>query len=184
MSSWLTKRHLRIFLLVSVTTLFAAACASGDPGGQGSKGQQGDAGPVGAAGAIGAQGAPGVPGPGGPEGSSGAPGATGPTGDSATSAAPSVIIIESAVEVGGSTFTLRGAGFTPGDTVTVEILEDGSRSAPPRISIGASQTVNTSGAFENSWSSRSSSEPGFYTVFATDNAGREASATLAIVAAK
>ena len=184
MSSWLTKRHLRIFLLVSVTTLFAAACASGDQGSQGAKGSQGDAGATGAPGDTGAPGAAGVSGPGGSGGPSGAPGAKGSTGDSATSAAPSVIIIQSAVETGGSTFTLRGAGFTPGDTVTVEILENGSRSAPPRISIGASQTVNTSGAFENSWSSRSSSEPGFYTVFATDSAGREASATLAIVSAK
>ena len=48
MSSWLTKRHLGIFLVVSVTTLFAAACASGDQGSQGAKGSQGDAGATGA----------------------------------------------------------------------------------------------------------------------------------------
>ena len=183
MSSWLTKRHLGIFLVVSVTTLFAAACASGDQGAQGTKGPQGDDGPAGSAGATGPQGAAGAPGAGGSAGSTGSQGAQGPTGDSATSAAPSVIIIPSAVEAGGSTFTLRGAGFTAGDTVTIEILENGTRAAPPRVSAGASQTVNTNGAFENAWSSRTSSTPGFYTVFATDGAGREASVTLAIVAA-
>ena len=184
MSSWLTKQHLGIFLVVSVTTLFAAACASGDDGTQGSKGPPGDTGPVGATGATGSQGAPGVLGLGGPAGSIGPQGAKGPAGDSVASAAPSGIIIPSAVETGGGTFTLRGAGFTPGDTITVEILENGTRSAPPRISIGASLTVNANGAFENAWSSRSSSTPGFYTVFATDSAGREASVTLAIVAPK
>ena len=184
MSSWLTKRHLGIFLVVSVTTLFAAACTSGEQGAQGAKGPQGDDGPVGAAGATGPQGAPGVPGQGGPVGRSGLKGAQGPTGDSATAAAPSVIIIPSAVEAGGNMFTLRGAGFTSGDTVTVEILENGTRAAPPRVSIGTNQTVNTNGAFESDWSSRKSSTPGFYTVFATDSSGREASVTLTIVEPK
>ncbi|MCZ6615338.1 MAG: hypothetical protein O6920_06125 [Chloroflexi bacterium] len=167
-----------------MTTLFAAACASGDSGAQGAKGPQGDNGPAGAAGTTGPQGASGLPGPGGPVGAAGSQGATGPTGDSATAAAPSVIIIPSAVETGGGTFTLRGAGFTPGDTIAVEILENGTRAAPPRVSIGASQTVNINGAFENAWSSRASSTPGFYTVFATDSVGREASVTLTIVAPK
>ena len=63
MSSWLTKRHLGIFLVVSVTTLFAAACASGDQGSQGAKGSQGDAGATGAPGSTGAPGTAGVSGP-------------------------------------------------------------------------------------------------------------------------
>lgn len=181
MSSWLTKRHLGIFLVVSVTTLFAAACASGNQGAQGAKGPQGDDGPAGAAGATGPRGAPGAPGPGGPDGPAGPQGAQGPAGDSANAAAPSVIIT-SAVEAGGSPFTLRGAGFTPGDTVTVEILQNGTRAVAPRV--GSSHTVNTNSAFENAWSPGSNSTPGFYTVFATDSSGREASVTLVLVAPK
>ena len=185
MISWLTKRHLGIVLLISLITLFVtAACASGDQGQQGVKGPLGGTGSAGASGDTGSQGVAGPQGPTGPGGAAGSLGAAGPSGDSATSAAPSLILLPSAIETGGGRFTLRGAGFTPGETITVEILEGGTAFTPPRISAGASQTVNANGAFENEWGSRSSSAPGFYTVFAMEGTGLRASATLTIVALK
>ena len=185
MISWLTKRHLGILLLISLITLFVAAgCASGDQGTQGAKGSQGNAGSAGASGDTGPQGVAGPPGPAGSAGPTGSQGATGSSGDPSTSAAPSLILLPSAIETGGGRFTLRGAGFTPGETITVEIMEGGTAFTPPRISAGASQTVNANGAFENEWSSTSSSTPGFYTVFAMEGTGLRASATLTIVAPK
>ena len=185
MTSWSTKRQLGIFLLISLTTLFAAACASGDHGTQGAKGPQGNAGAAGASGDTGPQGASGPAGPTGPLGQNGSQGATGPSGDPATSTAPSLIILPSAIETGGNKFTLRGAGFTPGETITVEILDGGTTFTPARISAAASKTVNANGAFESDWSTtRSTSTPGFYTVHAMDGTGLRSSVTLTIVAPK
>jgi len=184
MTSWPTKRQLGIFLLISLTTLFAAACASGDQGTQGANGPQGNAGVAGASGDTGHQGASGPAGPAGPSGSTGSQGAKGPSGDPATSTAPSLIILPSAIETGGNRFTLRGAGFTPGETISVEIQEGGTTFTPPRISAAANQTVNANGAFESDWSSSSTSTPGFYTVYAMDGTGLRTSVTLTIVAPK
>ena len=198
MSHSLNSRKAFYLLTVSIVALFlAAACASpGTQGPAGPKGASGDPGLPGNPGAAGLPGDPGNPGTTGPQGPQGTQGAQGPQGDPATSSASSLVIPATEVTAcsgkrckSGGKFEMRGAGFTPGSPVIIEVNIGGQAYFPVLSSSSSDIYANDNGAFSGTWKAASGRRAetamaaGTYTVVAIDSDGHQASAVLNIVAA-
>jgi hypothetical protein len=198
MSHSLNSRKAFYLLTVSIVALFlAAACASpGAQGPAGPKGAPGDPGLPGNPGAAGLPGDPGNPGAIGSQGLQGSQGAKGPQGNPATSSASSLVIPAAEVTAcsgkrckSGGTFDMRGAGFTPGSPVIIEVNIGGETFFPVLSSSSTDIYANDNGAFSGIWKAASGRRAetgmpaGTYTVIASDADGNQASAVLNIVAA-
>ena len=160
----------KLFKIQGITTalvfsaiMFALVACEGSSGPQGVQGTQGTPGDSGAAG---------VQGPAGPSGSAGATGAAGAAGDDAVAEAASSLASMSAspTESGGIS-SIYGAGFAPGEVVTVE--------AGDRIIAGGK--ANSDGAF--SIDAKVTLSAGLYSAKAIGSKGTEAIAPL-LVASK
>jgi len=196
MSHRLNSRKAFYLLTVSIVALFlAAACASpGAQGPAGPKGAPGDPGLPGNPGSAGLPGDPGNPGATGPQGPQGATGPQGPQGDPATSSASSLVIPATEVIAcsgkrckSGGKFEMRGAGFTPGSPVIIEVNIGGLTFFPVLSSDATDIYANDNGAFNGTWKAASGRRAetamavGTYTVIASDADGNQASAVLNVV---
>ncbi len=173
-------------ILSMVAALVMAAC--GPEGAQGAQGPQGPPGEPGLAGLPGNPGDAGVQGPAGEPGHPGNPGfqgLQGPQGPVGPSTVASVVIsLDGGPIVVGAenSFTVIGAGFAKGDAIYGELFTGDE----PLSMVGG--TVAESGAFSTTTSidltRLTALGPGVYTLFVRDNSGNNATAPLAITAAK
>ena len=174
-----------VLILAMLAALVMAACgpdgAQGAQGPQGPPGEPGLPGLPGNPGDAGVQGPPGDPGHPGNPGFQGLQGPQGPVGISTI--ATVVISLENGPVVSGAenSFTVTGAGFSPGDAIFGELFTG----EEPLSMVGS--TVGESGAFSATASldlTRLALGQGAYTLFVRDNSGNNATAPLAITAAK
>ena len=157
----------KLFKIQGITTalvfsaiMFALVACEGSSGPQGVQGTQGTPGDSGAAG---------VQGPAGPSGSAGATGAAGD--DAVAEAASSLASMSASPTESGGISSIYGAGFAPGEVVTVE--------AGDRIIAGGK--ANSDGAF--SIDAKVTLSAGLYSAKAIGSEGTEAIAPL-LVASK
>ncbi|MFB7798673.1 choice-of-anchor G family protein [Isoptericola sp. NPDC056134] len=93
-------------------------------------------------------------------------------------AAPTVAVDPGTVPAGGTT-TVTGAGFTPGEDVTVQLTDDAGNPVGDPVTT----TADDSGAVEVDLPVPAGTTPGGYTVVASDVTGATAEAPLAVTAA-
>ena len=143
------------FSLFFILAIVACTGPQGEPGLAGLPGNPGNAGPQGLPGEAGLPGLPGNPGnPGnpGPQGPQGPQGAQGPPGIDGVSPEASIMISGGVMSV-DEPLTIAGAGFLPGEPVTLSLVIDNIVSYVVGGRTAEQPTANAAGAFSVSFDS-------------------------------